>query len=546
MFKRLTIKIGIIATLGVLCCFFVGIAAYSLLSLKSFGLLLDDTSTKAAQMFQAVDVARKIQVDFKIQVQEWKNILLRGNDPELFDKYLQQFQEREQLVESGLVELQGLLNQLGLEYAEVAEASTVHLELGRKYADALKYYDTGDVMSSYRVDEMVKGIDRAPTITIDKIVADIEHDSELILNEIKSGATQRYKNVRNNMVIVILLAGMIVVLSSLYLIRRIVPPLDAAVKIANRIASGYLNNSIKSRGEDEIGSLLTSFQRMNENLNEIVLGVRAGTEQINLISHEIAIGNDELARRTEEQAASLQETSGAMEQMSTTIKQNAQQTKHASEIAQAAQNKAEEAGELSGKAVLAMSMIRESSDRIVQIVSVINEIAFQTNLLALNASVEAARAGEQGRGFAVVAAEVRNLAQRSAGAAKDIQLLIEESSGNVWQGEEMVSKLGSFFTEIVHDFKQVSHVITGIATASSEQSLNITQASKVIQTMDHLTQQNAAMGEEVTASSRYMRDQANNLNTLIRSFKIDENKLAEVKAANEATAWELPEKKKEA
>ncbi len=296
--------------------------------------------------------------------------------------------------------------------------------------------------------------------------------------------------------------------------------LDVMVKRSDGdLVSSYINKDYKG----EFAVLCNAINTAGTSLRKTVSKVRETTNSIASASSEIAQGNTDLSQRTEEQASSLEETASSMEELTSTVKQNADNARRANQLASDARTQAEKGGEIVGKAVGAMGAINQSSKKIADIIGVIDEIAFQTNLLALNAAVEAARAGEQGRGFAVVATEVRNLAQRSAAAAKEIKALINDSVEKVDDGTRLVDESGKTLQEIVVAVKKVSDIISEIAAASQEQSSGIDQVNKAVTQMDEVTQQNAALVEEAAAASEALDDQARQLEDLMAFFKVSDN-----------------------
>ena len=272
---------------------------------------------------------------------------------------------------------------------------------------------------------------------------------------------------------------------------------------------------------NETGQLLSAMRDMNGSLVRIVGEVRSGTDAIGAASSEIAAGNLDLSSRTEQQASSLEETASSMEELTDTVRHNADNARQASQLAVAASHQAVKGGAVVTEVIQTMGAINESARKIVDIISVIDGIAFQTNILALNAAVEAARAGEQGRGFAVVAAEVRNLAQRSAGAAREVKALISDSVQQVDIGSKLVDQAGATMSEVVTSAKRVSDIVNEILSASLEQSAGIEQINQAIAQMDEVTQQNAALVEEAAAAAGSLQDQAARLSDVVGVFKVD-------------------------
>ena len=301
--------------------------------------------------------------------------------------------------------------------------------------------------------------------------------------------------------------------------RSIVRPIGQAVAVADRVAAGDLTSRFEVDGRDETARLMHALQKMNDGLLAIVGQVRDGTGQIATASSEIAAGTLDLSRRTEQQAAALEETASTMEELTTTVRQNAEHARHASALAREASAIAGRGGAVVGDVVGTMDAIGAASRKIVDIIAVIEGIAFQTNILALNAAVEAARAGEQGKGFAVVASEVRNLAQRSSAAAKEIKELIGDSARKVDAGAGLVDQAGATMTEIVDSVGRVTGIMADIAHASAEQTNGIEQVNLAIAEMDHVTQQNAALVEQASAASGAMQEQARRLAGAVGTFR---------------------------
>ncbi|MYN47650.1 HAMP domain-containing protein [Pseudoduganella sp. FT93W] len=305
-----------------------------------------------------------------------------------------------------------------------------------------------------------------------------------------------------------------------FLIDRLSNALKSAVKIADEVAAGDLTREDISSGSDEVGQLLAALNLMSSKLNTIIGEVQEGATAIQTASHEIASGNMDLSARTEQQAGALEETAASIEELTSTVQNNAESTTQARQLANEAAETAIQGGEVVAQVIETMAAINASSVRIVDIISVIDGIAFQTNILALNAAVEAARAGEQGRGFAVVATEVRNLAQRSASAAKEIKMLIDDSVAQVSQGDELVHKAGAAMERLVEGVNNVARIIGEIADAGIQQSSGLHQVNQAVGEMDSFTQQNAALVEQSAAAATAMSEQAQNLNQLIGQFTL--------------------------
>jgi methyl-accepting chemotaxis protein len=306
------------------------------------------------------------------------------------------------------------------------------------------------------------------------------------------------------------------------LILRLTEPLQRAIRIADAIARGDLTSEIHARGSDETAQLLRALHAMSASLMKIVREVRGGTEHIALASQHIAAGNADLSHRTEQQGASLEVTASSMRELTGTVRQNAENAQQANQLAAGASEVASRGGKVVGEVVQTMASIHASSRRIVDIIGVIDGIAFQTNILALNAAVEAARAGVQGRGFAVVAAEVRSLAQRSAAAAREIKALIGDSVDKVGAGTRLVDEAGRTMQDIVGAVQRVSDIMRQITAASQEQSSGIAQVNQAVTHMDESTSQNAALVEEAAAAAASLQEQAEQLAHAVSVFKLRE------------------------
>ncbi len=350
-------------------------------------------------------------------------------------------------------------------------------------------------------------------------------------------AKSAYDSARNFMLILGAIAVALSVLAAVVITRGLLKQLggepDYTAKIAGSIAHGDLSIAIDDASK---GSLLFEMKEMRNSLVNIVGQVRVGTETIGTASREIAAGNIDLSSRTEMQASSLEKTASAMEELTSTVKQNADNAREANQLAASASEVARKGGEVVSQVVDTMGSINASANKIVDIIGVIDGIAFQTNILALNAAVEAARAGEQGRGFAVVASEVRNLAQRSAAAAKEIKTLIGDSVEKVERGSKLVGQAGVTMDEVVASVKRVTDIMGEIANASQEQSAGIAQVNLSIIEMDSMTQQNAALVEEAAAAAQSLQDQASELAHVVSIFKLVEGEQVKLAAPSHSLA----------
>ena len=341
-----------------------------------------------------------------------------------------------------------------------------------------------------------------------------------------------YENSRILLIILAVLATALSLVCAWLMTNSITRPLKLATDIAEKMATGDLSESIQIQRHDEIGKMIAAINGVSDGLSQVIAEVRQGTETIMTASSEIASGNADLSARTESQASSLQETASSMEELTSTVRLNAENAQQANQLVLSASGVAVRGGEVVDQVVSTMGAIKDSSRKIVDIIGVIDGIAFQTNILALNAAVEAARAGEQGRGFAVVATEVRNLAQRSASAAKEIKALINDSVTEVEHGSMLVDTAGKTMQDIVTSVQHVADIMNEITSASREQSSGIEQVNLAVTQMDEMTQQNAALVEQAAASAESMRDQSLKLSQVVAQFKI----------AGQSTAIRSPQK----
>ena len=380
------------------------------------------------------------------------------------------------------------------------------------------------------------------TIAAIGVIDEIVQFEKKLETEAAAAAKAEYVKVNRLMMIIGALAVLGGAVVAWFITRSITGPIRAAVALAETVASGDLSSKVEVTSGDETGQLMAALKHMNDNLNQIVGEVRSGTDAIATASGEIASGNLDLSSRTEQQASALEETASSMEELTSTVKQNADNARQANVLAASASDVAVKGGQVVSQVVDTMGAINASARKIVDIIGVIDGIAFQTNILALNAAVEAARAGEQGRGFAVVATEVRNLAQRSAAAAKEIKVLIGDSVAAVETGSRLVDQAGETMGDIVASVARVTDIMSEITAASHEQEAGIEQINQAIGEMDAVTQQNAALVEEAAAAAGSLREQAGNLAHAVSVFKLDTRR-APLAAVPARTSVPAPAKK---
>jgi len=361
-------------------------------------------------------------------------------------------------------------------------------------------------------------------------VAEFNKFQQTQIKQIHEHETKQYTLIVQLVVAGIVVALIISALAYVFLGRVVLRPLRLAGGHFDRIAGGDLTQRVEVKSRNEIGVLYEALRRMQESLTRTVSEVRQGVQEIDVGAREIFMGNTDLSSRTEQQAASLQETAASMEQLAGTVRQNTDNALQADGLAKAASGVAQRGGEAVSKVVGTMEAISSSSGKIAEIVSVIDGIAFQTNILALNAAVEAARAGEQGKGFAVVAGEVRSLAQRSAQAAKEIKVLIEESLDTIRSGARQADQAGEIMSEVVESVRGVTTIMSEISSASNEQSDGIEQVNQAVAQMDAVVQQNAALVQEAAAAAGSLQEQATRLTEAVAVFKINASEIIDVAA----------------
>jgi methyl-accepting chemotaxis protein len=497
---------------GVICLALVFTVGQGMASL---GRVNDATNTIVTKRMPRVDLSSRLLTEVNDISIALRNMML-SEDPADRTKQIEKIASSRQDAEAILADLDRTL-----ESHDGRALLARQQELNGKYVkgqqELMRMVEAKDLdgAKTYLTKEL------RPLLTEYKKVIDeqIQMQKDLAAKD-AGAAAATYAGARNLMLALGALALAGAALLAWWITASITRPMRRALALADAVAAGDLTTQVEVTSKCEVGQLLAALKTMNDNLVKTVTTVRAGTEAIGTASGEVAAGNQDLSSRTEQQASSLEETASSMEELTSTVKQNADNARQANTLAEAASGVAARGGQVIHEVVATMEQIHDASGKIVDIISVIDGIAFQTNILALNAAVEAARAGEQGRGFAVVAGEVRSLAQRSAAAAKEIKTLIDNSSEKVDTGSRLVKEAGNTMGEIVDSVSRVTDILNEITTASVEQTAGIEQINEAITQMDSVTQQNAALVEEAAAASQSMQDQAARLSAAVAVFKL--------------------------
>ncbi|WP_300757865.1 methyl-accepting chemotaxis protein [Janthinobacterium sp.] len=514
MFSRITIKMRLIATMSVLGLLIAILGAMSILGLKAANASLNTVYTNQLASTQAIGES---QIALGRARFTMDRVLFHPDATDARDT----LGRAEQFVETS-----NKAWKVYLALPQDADEKRLSDDLDKKRSD---YINNGllAMVKALRegkheqADHMMM-VDVLPLSRAAEAAAVTLTDFQLTsAQQLYNDSQARYRTQVGMAIGGLVIGVLLIIISSVLLLRAIFDPLNQALRHFGAIAEGNLANTIVITRRDEMGELLDGLHKMQERLSSTVRGVRDGSGAIATASNEIASGNLDLSSRTEQQASSLEETASSLEELTSTVKQNSDNARQANQLAVSASDVAVKGGALVAQVVTTMGTISASSKKIADIIGVIDGIAFQTNILALNAAVEAARAGEQGRGFAVVATEVRNLAHRSASAAKDIKLLIEASVQNVDAGSELVSQTGSTMEEIVASIRRVTDIMAEISAAGREQEMGIGQINQAVAEMDTVTQQNAALVEEAAAASAAMQEQAAALAAMVSIFKVD-------------------------
>ncbi|SIT42441.1 Methyl-accepting chemotaxis serine transducer [Paraburkholderia ribeironis] len=534
MLSRLSIRTSLTMVGIILVALTVVVGALGLTALNGASQSLDRIARGDLVAIHALDDASSYLLRSRVSLDRFNALSLSG-DAEQAKKVLDRAQE-----------LYGFGNQSWQAYLDAPKTGVEQAQLDELLArrTALMHDGMEPEFAALRANDLAAYHAIADT-KISPMFVSYDSAASSVIKGLEQHAVDQQASAQSNislmttLIIAITVLALLVVVGIRFALRGlIVQPLNDATDCFERIAAGDLSETINVVSRNEIGRLFDSIKRMQASLSTMVNAVHSSAESIDTGAREIAMGNTDLSQRTEQQAASLQETASSMEQLTGTVRQNAENARQASQLAVNASDIATRGGDVVSQVVTTMQDIATSSNKVVDIIGVIEGIAFQTNILALNAAVEAARAGEQGRGFAVVAGEVRSLAQRSASAAKEIKELIGDSVDKVQSGSTLVGRAGTTMDEIVQAVRRVTDIMGEISAASEEQSGGIEQVNRAVVQMDEVTQQNAALVEQAAAAAASLEDQTRQLQTVVSGWKVagSQTRTGAVAARPKATA----------
>jgi len=513
LLRNLTIRLVMLSILGIFCVLWSGVGLYSVMSLTKVA-EGNDVDRQLVKQMTVLSQGNDQYFRFVTRLNRNMETKAAGGTPDFTSTQLALETMRKRLDELKALSPGAMDPQIA---AEVIENWQVLLDQG--VVPQMQRAQQGSP-EAYRAqaNDITPPLSRAFGLSTEKF----NTAAATILDHTRITVDQRTSTTRIALIAAVIIGILLLIFSDRYLVTMLVKPLDRIRQQFRQISQGDLSQPMEDMGRNCVGQLVPLLKAMQDSLRDAVSNIRSGSENIWRGATEIATGNNDLSSRTEEQAAALEETAASMEQLTATVKLNADHARQASELADVASTTASDGGELVGEVVETMVGISASSKKIAEITDVINSIAFQTNILALNAAVEAARAGEQGRGFAVVAGEVRNLASRSAGAAKEIEALIADSVTRVEKGSRLVSDAGTTMEAILRAVREVTAIMKQIASATDEQSKGISQVGIAIAQMDSVTQQNASLVEQVSAAATSLRMQTEDLRSSVQTFRLSD------------------------